>query len=118
MSELVAKLSAGTHPVVVSLRPTPSVQAFKECLDRGYVLVKFTETRGGTELGVRLDPAVTDLASADFSAGRGLVRLAGDLTLDYVRVRCSAEIDLATLAGSGRLQPLSDDVPATAVSPV
>lgn len=108
MSELVQKLSNGQHPVIVSLRPTRSVEAFKECLDRGYVLVKFTETRGGTELGVKLDPAATDLTRADFEKKSGAVALAGDLTLDYVRVRCSAEIDLATLTGAGRLQPLTE----------
>ncbi len=106
MSELVQKLSTGTHPVIVSLRPTRSAAAFKECIDRGYVLVKFTETRGGTELGVKLDPAALDVTQADFSNATGAVRLAGDLTLDYVRVRCCAEIDLATLAGSGRLELL------------
>lgn len=108
MSELVQKLSTGNHPVIASLRPTRSAAAFKECLDRGYVLVKFTETRGGTELGVSLDPAATDLSGADFVAGTGVVTVAGDLTLDYVRVRCSAEIDLATLAGQGRLLPLTE----------
>jgi hypothetical protein len=112
MSELVQKLSTGNHPVIVSLRPTRSAAAFKECLDRGYVLVKFTDTRGGTELGVKLDPDATDLSKADFVDPAGSVSLAGDLTLDYVRVRCSAEIDLATLTGTGRLQPL-DPAPAS-----
>ncbi len=114
MSELVQKLSNGSHPVIVSLRPAPSLKAFKECLDRGYVLVKFTETRGGTELGVRLDPAATDLTQADFDTSAGRVAIAGDLTLDYVKVRCSAEIDLSTLAGTGRLQPLQESAAAPA----
>lgn len=38
----------------------------KESIDRGYVLIKFTNTRGGTELGVRLDDAASDLSHADF----------------------------------------------------
>ncbi len=106
MSELVQKLSAGDHPVAISLRPTPSVDALKTCLDRGYVLVKFTETRGGTELGLRLDPAATDVSQADFGAGTGSVTLVGELKLDYVDVRCIARIDLATLAGQGHLEPI------------
>ncbi|HEY6320762.1 MAG TPA: MbtH domain protein [Thermoanaerobaculia bacterium] len=107
MNDLVQRL---THdqPVVVSLRPEPTVEAFKQALDRGYVHVLFTETRGGTELGVRIDPAYLELASADWERRTGTARLAGELVLDYVRVRCHAAIDLATLAGTGRLEPLEE----------
>lgn len=104
MSELVQKLSNGDHNVVVSLRPTPSAAALKECIDRGYVLVKFTDTRGGTEIGIKLDPQATQIADADFANATGRVKLVGTLSLDYVDVRCLAEIDLATLAGKGHLE--------------
>src|SRR5437660_9806464 len=77
---LVERLSKGTHPVEASLRPEKSVPALKECIDRGYVHIKFTETRGGTELGVRLD---RDMVAFDDQAGS--VRLVGDLTLNYVK---------------------------------
>ena len=106
MDELVQKLSESQHPVEISLRPEKTVEAFKRRLDDGYVHVKFTGTRGGTELGVQLDPAATNVSAADFAAGTGTVSLAGELTLNYVRVRCLAEVDLATLAGVGRLEPL------------
>ena len=105
MSELVQKLSAGEHDVVVGLRPSPSAQAFKECLDRGYVLVKFTGTRGGTELGIRVDAQATDTRAADFDGGQGTVKLVGTLSLDYVDVRCVAEIDVQSLGGRGHLEP-------------
>jgi hypothetical protein len=39
--------------------------------EMGYVLVKFTETRGGTELGFPLDRDATDLSKADFNNGTG-----------------------------------------------
>jgi hypothetical protein len=104
MSELVQRLSTGDHPVIASLRPTSSAQAFKECLDRGYVLMKFTGTRGGTELGVKVDAAATDASGADFAKGEGTVTLVGSLTLDYVDVRCVAAIELKTLAGTGHLE--------------
>jgi hypothetical protein len=69
----------------------------------GYVHVKFTETKGGTELGVRLDRETTDLSKADFENGKGKAHLEGDLTLDYVKVRCIADINLKTLTGKGHL---------------
>jgi hypothetical protein len=100
--------------VVASLRPEATVQAFKEALDRRYVHIKFTETRGGTELGVPLDEAASDLTGADFENGRGSVRVVGELTLDYVKVRLHATVDLATLEGTGRLEVLEDEPEADA----
>ena len=108
MDELVQRLSEGDHPVEASLRPEKTVQAFKECIDRGYVHIKFTNTRGGTELGVRLDQNATDLSQADFDNQRGSAHLDGGLTLNYVKVRCLADIDLTTLIGKGHLTPVEE----------
>jgi len=108
MSELVQKLSQGSHPLEVSVRPQPTVKALKESLDRGYVLVKFTGTRGGTELGIPVDRERTDLTNADFERETGRLTLVGSLSLDWVNVRCVADIDLASLQGQGHLEPLAD----------
>jgi hypothetical protein len=108
VDELVQRLSEGGHPVEASLRPEKTVQAFKECIDRGYVHIKFTNTRGGTELGVRLDQDATDLSKADFDSQSGSAHLVGGLTLNYVKVRCIADIDLTTLAGKGYLKPVEE----------
>jgi uncharacterized protein YbdZ (MbtH family) len=104
---LVDRLSEGDHPVEVSLRPEKTVKLFKEAIDRGYVHIKFTETQGGTELGVRLDREATDLGNADFEGQTGSVRLVGGLTLNYVKVRLIAGIDLKTLTGKGHLDPVA-----------
>jgi len=100
---LVQRLAQGSHPVVVALRPEKSAKALQESIDRGYVHIKFTATKGGTELGVRLDTAACDFSRADFDTQTGTVHLEGGLTLDYVKVRCIADIDLTTLAGQGHL---------------
>jgi uncharacterized protein YbdZ (MbtH family) len=50
---LVDKLCEGDHPVEAGLRPEKTAKLFKEAIDRNYAHIKFTETRGGTELGVR-----------------------------------------------------------------
>ena len=104
MSDLVTRLSAGRHRVVVSLRPVATLDAFRECVERGYVHVKFTDTQGGTELGIAIDRDNSSLASADFEGGTGQVQIVGRLTLDFVDVRCLAEIDLASLEGLGHLE--------------
>jgi hypothetical protein len=106
MDELVQRLSGGDHPVIT--RRAESVKELKQSIDRSYVLVTFTDTRGGTELGVRLDDALTDLSGADFEQGVGSVHLAGNLTLNYVKVRCVADVDLATLQGKGHLEILGE----------
>lgn len=101
---LVDKLCEGDHPVEAGLRPEKTVKLFKEAIDRNYVHIKFTKTRGGTELGVRLDSEACDFSQADFDQGAGAVHVEGMLTLDYVKVRCIADIDLATLEGKGHLE--------------
>jgi uncharacterized protein YbdZ (MbtH family) len=101
---LVDRLCEGNHPVEIGLRPEKTVKLFKEAIDRNYVHIKFTKTKGGTELGVRLDREACDFSQADFDRGTGTAHVEGDLTLDYVRVRCIADIDLAALEGKGYLE--------------
>jgi hypothetical protein len=107
VNDLVQRLTQDQE-IVASLRPEPNVQAFKAAIDRGYVHCKFTQTRGGTELGIPLDLERSDVTSADFEKGEGNVRIVGELVLDYTKVRFHGNIDLATLKGTGHLEPLGD----------
>ena len=105
---LVDRLCIGDHPVIVSQRPEPSAKALKEALDNGYVRIKFTETKGGTELGLKVDKDASDFSKANFDEGTGQVRVVGGLTLDYTKVRCIADIDLKTLEGLGHLEKVQE----------
>lgn len=106
MDELVQRLAAGDHPVTVG-GPKPSLEEFQQRVeDMGYVFIKFTDTRGGTDLGVRVDKSATDLSQAHFDQRTGIVHVEGTLTLNYVKVRCIADIDLETLNGTGHLVAL------------
>lgn len=100
---LVDKLCEGEHPVEVSLRPERTAKHFREAIDRGYVHLRFTDTEGGTELGVSLDKEACDFGNADFESGTGSVHLEGGLTVDFVKLRCIADLNLEGLAGKGRL---------------
>ena len=106
--ELVTRLATGTHPVEVGLRPEKSAKEFKAAIDRGYVHIKFTGTKGGTELGVRLDTEASDRSKANFSQATGSVHVEGTLTLNYVKVQCIADLELNTLAGTGYLVRLTE----------
>ena len=100
---LVERLSSGRHPVEAALRPEKTATALKACIDHDRVRVRFVDTQGPTELGMKLDKATSDIRSADFEHATGAVHLEGDLTLDDVKVRCIVDLDLATLCGEGYL---------------
>ena len=112
MNDLVQRLATGSHPIEVSLRPERTLKLFKEMIDRNHVLIKFTQTRGGTELGVPLDKTRSDLTQANFDDGTGKVHICGEITLDYVPVRVVADIDLPSLDGQGHLEILNEKAPA------
>lgn len=106
--DLVSFLSDGDHPVEAGLRPEKSVKLLHEAIERGFVHIKFTDTRGGTELGFELDNDASDLSQADFESGTGRVHVQGGLTLNYQKVRCVADLDLDTLTGQGRLERVTE----------
>lgn len=103
VSDLVKRLSEGEHPLAY-IR-AENAAGFKEAIDRGFVLLKFTETQGGTELGFDVDNPACSLDKGDFDRNTGSVHLEGSLKLDYVAVRIIADVDLATLKGTGKLVP-------------
>jgi hypothetical protein len=108
MNELVQRLVQGDHPVVVG-GPKPSQEEFQRRLGEiGYVFIKFTDTRGGTDLGVRVDKSATTVSQSGVEQQSGSVHVEGTLTLNYVKVRCIADIDLATLKGTGHLVVLEE----------
>jgi|SRR5437660_11019414 len=108
MDELVQRLTEGDHPVAVG-GPKPSLDEFRKRVNEmGYVFIKFTGTRGGTDLGVRVDASATDLSRANFDQRTGAAHVEGTLTLNYVKVRCIADIDLETLQGTGHLVALEE----------
>ncbi len=105
MDALVAQLSRGKHAVSASRYQDAS--ELSECIGRGFVLIKFAGTRGGTELGLRINVAETVTANADFKSSLGIVHLVGELSLNYETVRCVADIDLESLSGEGHLEPVA-----------
>jgi hypothetical protein len=105
LNELVERLTKEQE--VEAARPEKTAKALKECIDRDYVHVMFKKT--GTEVGVQLDRRDCNFSEADFDKGKGKVHLVGGLILNYDKVRCIADIDLETLEGKGRLEPVSDE---------
>lgn len=105
LNDLVERLTK-EHEVECA-RPEKTAEALKECIDRDYVHVMFIST--GTELGIQLYRPECKFDDADFGKSKGKVHLTGGLTLNYDKVKCIANIDLATCEGKGHLVPLSDE---------
>lgn len=112
MSDLPYRLSQGEQKVAYRPRRDDARAELREAIGREYVHVLFTETRGGTELGFPLDRERSELSGADWDAGTGTVHLEGELNLDGVPVRCVADLDLATVQGTGRLVVLEQGAAA------
>jgi len=108
INELVHRLSEGKHEVVIGHRDE-SYEEIKQRIEDGYIHIKFTQTRGGTELGINVDLNNTNLKELDFNKGEGLLHIEGTTNLNYNAVRCIADIDLATRKGEGCLQVVEEE---------
>ena len=104
MNELVERLSAGRHVVVIN-RPDKSGSALKERIDLGYVHVLFEET--GTEVGIYLDRSNCDFSNCDFAGHDGNFQIEGVITLNDNKVRCVVQASLPTMRGTANLQPIT-----------
>jgi hypothetical protein len=102
VDDLTQRLSTD-QPVTVG-GPQPTQDELRRRMEEiGIVFIKFTETRGGTDLGITLDRSASDASGADYDQGTGTVHVEGTLILNDDPVRCVADIDLATLKGTGHL---------------
>jgi len=108
INELVQKLSEGNHEVVIGYR-SESYEDIKTRLQDGYMHIKFTQTRGGTELGINVDADTVNLEDVDFINGNGLLHIEGTINLNYNEVRCIADVDLKTRKGQGHLKIIQQE---------
>lgn len=106
--------SADTRPPIERLADPQSLEALcasaralKDCIDNDEVRLLFYT--GGVDIQIWLDRDSCRFDEADFENSRGRVHLVGRLTLNYEKLRCTADIDLSTLEGVGRLLPVSDE---------
>ena len=105
MDDLVKRLLI-KQPIDFESR-TDTLEELKERLmEMKFVFITFTETNGGTELGVDVDLGLTDIKNADFDKGAGSISVVGVCELNYQKVRCIAEVDLSTKKGLGCLELL------------
>lgn len=100
MDELVLHLSKGQHKVIIGNR-NESYDEIKERINNKFFHVKFTETRGGTELGINVDLEKTNINDIDLKTDS--LHIEGTTNLNYNSVRLIADIDMASKSGYGHL---------------
>lgn len=81
------RLWRGEHRITYRARRDDPAAELHEAVEPEVRPCPFTETRDVTELGFELDEEKSGLSKADLDNGRGTVHLAGELTLNGVRVR-------------------------------
>lgn len=101
MNELVQKLSKGRHEVVIGYK-NETYEEIKKRVEEGYIHIKFTKTKGETELGINIKN--TNIKEIDFNQLTGLLHITGTTNLNYNTVACIFDIDLATMKGMGHLE--------------
>jgi hypothetical protein len=106
--ELVELLAQGVHAIEIVVWPSKNVEALRQAIERRYVHVRFLNTRGGTQIGVRVDEKLSDCQQSDFAGTSGEVRLVGNATLNYVNVRCETLVRLPSLQGEGYLTVIGE----------
>lgn len=107
INELVKRLSSGKHEVLIGHRGE-DYKEIKKRIEEGYVHIKFSQTKGGTELGINVDLNNTNIANLDFVKGEGSLHIEGTTNLNYNTVKLIADIDLASRKGEGYLQIISE----------
>lgn len=112
MTELVQRLLRVQQRIELGLRPEKSIEVLRECIGRGLVHVKFLDTRGPTEVGIRLEPTGMEGITGRADESGASIRLIGSFRLDSVQIRCIAEVDLHTMMGTASLEG-SDETAAS-----
>lgn len=85
----------------------PDITKLNRAVENGYILVKFTKTKGGTELGCNTKNDDTENRCVVDEQNR-TVEIRGRLKLDYTPVRLVAKVSLDTFKGEGHLEVIDN----------
>lgn len=106
-NELVKKLmKEQTVQIIRYLENSkPSIEKLRRAVEVGYILVKFSETKGGTELGCNVKNE-NPRCSVEWKDSKIIFH--GRLKLDFTPILVHATIDLTTFQGTGYVEPIED----------
>lgn len=85
----------------------PDLKKLKRAIENGYILVKFTQTKGGTELGCNTKNNDSE-NKCIIDEEKRTIQIIGRLKLDFTPVRLRAEVNLDTFKGKGKLEVIEN----------
>lgn len=100
---LVEKLINTKHSVVIGYRNESDVE-LAESLKDHYIHIKFSNTQGETELGISIDPNLSNIDEFLDHPNQGIFHIAGRTILDSEPILCTAQIDKKTRKGTADVQ--------------
>lgn len=104
MDKLVKLLLDGEHPVLLEPR-IKDYDKIKERLQKTkFVIIKFIDTVGETELGINVDENLSSLNDTDFRNRKNTVCIVGTCELNYQRIRITATVNLSNKKGRAKLK--------------
>lgn len=105
MDDLVRRLLK-KQPIDFEPRSGSMEEIQERLIEMKFVFITFTQTNGGTELGINVDLDLTKIDNANFNKAIGAIHVVGTCKLNYQEVRCIADVDLSTKKGFGYLEIL------------
>lgn len=113
-NELVKKLLVDQEVEIIRYRSRetnePDLEQLRRCIALSLVLVKFLNTKGGTELGANLanDDGKFEPSNIVWNDAENSLSVRGRLKLDFTPVLLTAVINLKTFKGRGHLTVIPD----------
>lgn len=102
MDKLVEFLAEGSHPVCVILKPEKTLDELIQCFKRKFINLEFTDTKGGTEIGINIGPNSTNENEINHLTKE--VYIEGELYMNFVKVKVESNIKVCDFSGFGSLK--------------
>lgn len=97
MDTLVAFLMSKQQPVKAVLKPDETLDEFVACMNRKFVNLVFTDTKGSTEIGITLTESTLKADEIDDSTET--IILQGKCGLNFEKIKVKVELSLKDFTG-------------------
>jgi hypothetical protein len=104
VDRLVEFLTSDEHPVTMDRYGSAAEVA--EAVGDGVLLLRCTDTRGGTELSFEIAADAAERAVQSIGSSQPRFEVTGSLTLNDEDLRVTASIDAESLTGTAQFQPV------------
>ncbi|MBP3325579.1 MAG: hypothetical protein J6L77_04060 [Coprococcus sp.] len=97
MDTLVTFLISKQQPVRAVLKPDETLDEFVACMKRKFVNLVFTDTKGNTEIGIKI--AESSVKAEEIDDSTETIILRGECGLNFEKIKVKVELSLKDFAG-------------------